>query len=147
MIEGDSILGGKLIREAHEKIIHGLGTHHQGVEATIAALQTGEKGVFIPQARKHVGDYILLCKKCNETRSWTYTTKLQDKYTKNIINAVPFKKISVDMLGPIDAKMHPVSRNTYKVYPLLIKCIETGALWAGLIEGAGTSEVVKMLIK
>ena len=75
-----------------------------------------------------------MCKRCNETRSWTYTTKLQDKYTKNTINAVPFKKISVDMLGSIDAKTYPESRNTYKVYPLLVKCIETGALWAGLLE-------------
>ena len=57
-----------MIREAHENVIHGLGTKHQGVETTIAEIQSGEKGVYIPLARKHVGNYILECATCNETR-------------------------------------------------------------------------------
>ena len=59
MINGKSELGIKLIREAHEKTIHIFGTYHQGPEATLAALQSGEKGVFMPQARTWVGEYIV----------------------------------------------------------------------------------------
>ena len=101
------MLGGKLIREAHEKVLHGFGTQHQGLEATIAQIQSGEKGVFIPQVRKHVGNYLLTCATCKETRSWTYTTDLEEKYTRNTVNGVPFKRISIDMLGPVNAKMYP----------------------------------------
>ena len=67
----------------------------------------------MPMARKHVGDYILTCAICNETRSWTYTAELEEKYTKNTVNGVPFKRVSIDMLGHLDAKQHPNSRRTY----------------------------------
>ena len=112
VINGKSELGQKLIREAHEKTMHTLGVYHQGPEATMSALQSGEKGVFIPQARSHVGDYILTCGRCRETRKWTYTVDQKDKYTKNTINAAPFKEVSIDMLGPMEAKTYPGSRNT-----------------------------------
>ena len=127
--------------------MHILGVYHQGPEATLSALQSGEKGKFMPQARTHVGDYIVTCGLCRETRKWTYTVNQKDKYTKNTINAVPFKEVSIDMLGPIEAKTYPGSRNSYKLYPLLAKCLQTGAVWATLMEGAGTHEVVKGLIK
>ena len=52
----------------------------------------------MPQARKWVTQYVLTCKTCNETKNWTYTSDLDDKYTKNTIDAVPFKKISIDIL-------------------------------------------------
>ena len=51
------------------------------------------------------------------------------------------------MLGPMDAKTYPGSKSNYKVYPLLVKCLQTGAIWATLMEGAGTNKVVKGLIK
>ena len=66
VVSGESMLGGKLVREAHKKIIHGFGDVHQGVEATIAALQSGEKAVSFPHAKRWVTYQILNCKICNE---------------------------------------------------------------------------------
>ena len=40
VIDGETMLGGKLIREAHQKAVHGFGDIHQGIEATIANLQS-----------------------------------------------------------------------------------------------------------
>ena len=54
VISGDTQLGIKLIREAHEKMTEGYGTIHEGVTSTLAALQAGEKGVFIPHAKRHI---------------------------------------------------------------------------------------------
>ena len=147
VIHGESTLGIKLIREAHEKAIHLIGAYHQGPEATLSSLHSGEKGVFIPQARKWIGKYITGCSLCRETRQWTYTVPQKDKYTKNTMNATPFREISIDMLGPIEAKTFPGAKKTYKLYPFLVRCLQTGAIWATLMEGAGTNEVVKALIK
>ena len=68
VISGDTELGVKLIREAHERMTDGYGTIHEGVTSTLAALQAGEKGVFIPYAKKthsslHDG---LCCLQCLE---------------------------------------------------------------------------------
>ena len=105
VIAGDSELGAKLIREAHEKNTEGY----------------GERGVFIPYAKKHIAAYLMTCAVCNSWKSWTYTAKLSDKYTKNTVNATPFSDISIDMLGSLDAKTFPGSRKTYKIYPLIVK--------------------------
>ena len=113
----------------------------------MAALQTGEKGVFIPYAKEHVAAYIMTCAVCNSWKSWTYTAELKDKYTKNTINATAFTDISIDMLGSIEAKTFPKSRKTYKIYPLLVKCIQTGAVLTVAMEDATTKEVIKGLLR
>ena len=61
VIAGDSEIGGKLIREAHEKNTERYGTIHQGITSTLASLQLGEKGVFIPYAKKHIATYLMTC--------------------------------------------------------------------------------------
>ena len=99
VVAGDSELGAKLIREAHEKATEGYGTIHQGITSTLASLQAGEKGVFIPYAKTHIAAYIMTCAVCNSWKSWAYTAELKDKYTKNTVNATAFSDISIDMMG------------------------------------------------
>ena len=147
VIAGDTELGIKLIREAHERLTEGYGTIHEGVTSTLAALQAGEKGVFIPYAKKHISAYMMGCAICNAWKSWTYTAKLNDKYTRTTINATPFADVSIDMLGSIEAKTFPGSRKTYKIFPLIVKCIETASIWAVAMEGATTKDVVKALLR
>ena len=113
VIAGDTELGTKLIREAHERLTEGYGTIHEGITSTLAALQAGEKGVFIPYAKKYISAYMMGCAICNAWKSWTYTAKLNDKYTRTTINATPFADVSIDMLGSIEAKTFPGSRKTY----------------------------------
>ena len=79
--------------------------------------------------------------------SWSYTTELKDKCTKNTINATEFGEAYIDMLGSLEATSYPRSRKTYKVWPLLVKCIQTGALWTTLMEDASTKKVVKGLLR
>ena len=129
------------------RITEGYGTIHEGVTSTLAALQAGEKGVFIPYAKKHISAYVMCCAICNAWKSWTYTAKLNDKYTKTTINATPFSDVSIDMLGSIEAKTFPGSRKTYKMYPLFVKCIETASIWAVAMKAATTKEVVKALLR
>ena len=62
-----------------KKTTEGYGTFHEGVTSTLAALQAGEKGVFIPYAKKHISAYLMGCAICNAWKSWTYTAKLNDK--------------------------------------------------------------------
>ena len=147
VVAGDSELGAKLIREAHEKATEGYGTIHQGITSTLASLQAGEKGVFIPYAKTHIAAYIMTCAVCNSWKSWTYTAELKDKYTKNTLNATAFYDISINMLGSIEAKTFPQSRKTYKIHPLLVKCIQTGAVWTVAMEDTTTKEVIKGLLR
>ena len=51
------------------------------------------------------------------------------------------------MLEIIDAKTFLGSRKTYKMYPLIVKCIETASIWAGAMEDATTKEVIKALLR
>ena len=51
------------------------------------------------------------------------------------------------MLGSIEAKTFPGSRKTYKMYPLIVRCIETTSIWAVAMEDATTKEVVKALLR
>ena len=51
------------------------------------------------------------------------------------------------MLGSVEAKTFPGSRKTYKIFPLIVKCIETAAIWAVAMEGATTQDVVKALLR
>ena len=72
---------------------------------------------------------------------------MNDKYTRTTINATPFSDVSIDMLGSIEAKTFPGSRKTYKMYPLIVKCIETASIWAVAMEAATKKEVVKALLR
>ena len=69
-----------------------------------------------------------------EARIWTYTTDLQDKYTKNEMNAALFRDNGIDMLGPVETKTFPNYRVNYPTFPLLVKCLQIGAVWATLME-------------
>ena len=40
-----------------------------------------------------------------EARIWTYTTDLQDEYTKNEMNAALFRDNGIDMLGPVETEL------------------------------------------
>ena len=89
----------------------------------------------------------MTCAVCNSWKSWAYTAELKDKYTKNTLNAIAFYDISIDMLGSIEAKTFPQSRKTYKIHPLLVKCIQTGAVWTVAMEDTTTKEVIKGLLR
>ena len=89
----------------------------------------------------------MTCAVCNSWKSWKYTAELSDKYTKNTVNAKPFSDVSIDMLGSLDAKTFPGSRKTYKIYPLIVKCLQTASIWTIAMEAATTKEVVKALLR
>ena len=71
---------------------------------------------------KHASNFLLLCSMCTAQKNWTYGKESHGKYTKNVI---PFKEIIIDMVGPVEAKTRPKSK---KVYPVLVKCLQTGVL-------------------
>ena len=39
------------------------------------------------------------------------------------------------------------SRKTYKIYPLIVKCLQTASIWTIAMEAATTKEVVKALLR
>ena len=70
-----------------------------------------------------------------------------NKYTKLDVHAKPFRDISIDILGEMKVKPHATSRGTVKNYPLLIKCMNNGAITVQLMEESKTKDVILALLR
>ena len=62
------------------------------------------------------------------------------------IEARPFSLVSIDPLGSISCHPTKGSRNTVKLYPLMMVCRSTGATPVYLMEGKKTSDIILALL-
>ena len=63
------------------------------------------------------------------------------------IQAKPFSLVSIDPLGSISCHPTKGSRNTVKLYHLMIVCRSTGATQVYLMEGSETSDIILALLR
>ena len=70
-----------------------------------------------------------------------------NKYTRLDVQAKPFTEISLDMLGEIKVKPLPTSRTVCKNYPLIIKCINSGAEMIVIMEESKTKDIILALLR
>ena len=59
----------------------------------------------------------------------------------------PFESTSLDPLGHMEVKAFNNSRKVVKLYPLLIRCINTGAVNCLLMESMQSKSVIGALIR
>ena len=55
--------------------------------------------------------------------------------------------VSVDLLGPVEVKMFAKSRKTTKVYPLIIRCLDTGAVAGVMMDSMESKSVINALLR
>ena len=147
VLNGKCELAQRLVHQAHTSINLNLKRAHRTVEGSKAALQTGKFGICIPGVTSLIRTITLTCPTCNGNRKWTYESILGNKYTKLEVQAKPFRDISIDILGEMKVKPHATSRGTVKNYPLVIKCMNSGAITVQLMEESKTKDVILALLR
>ena len=123
----------KMTRDNHvEKSL--LQDIHLPVRTTVRNLARGKFGILFLDARKCLNQIVSTCVRCCEQAQYSYDQALGNIYVKlNTFNH-PFESISLDPLGHMEVKAFNNSRKVVKLYPLLIRCIDTGAVNCLLME-------------
>ena len=83
------------------------------------------------------------CSKCLEQSEWYYQQQLGNIYDKMDGFEHAFQNISLDPLGYMEVKAFNKSRKIVEVWPLLIGCVDTGAILCPFMESTETRSVVK----
>ena len=120
---------------------------HQTINSALAAITNRAFGVYIPGAINFLKMLNFTCSTCNAYRTWTYEAEMGNKYTKMHTSIGPFKEISMDPLGPCTVKSFPGSRKRIKIWPLMIKCINSGAITIYPMESMDTKQVILCLLR
>ena len=73
---------------------------------------------------------------------------LRAKYTRQDTSKGPFQDISIDPFNPLNM-IEPFegSRSRVKNYPLVVRCLNSGALEVLLMEGMETKDIILYLLK
>ena len=70
-----------------------------------------------------------------------------DVYTRVHCFNHPFQHVSVDPLGPIEVTMFARSHKTTKIYPLIVRCLDTGCVAGVIMESMESKSVINDLLR
>ena len=101
---------------------------HRPISSSIRSLTRGRFGALIPEARTYLKLIRSTCVRCFEQDGYLYDQEMGQVFTRAHYFNYPFQHVSVDPLGPVEVKLFSKSRRTTKIYPLVIRCLDTGAL-------------------
>ena len=87
------------------------------------------------------------CVRCCEQAEYSYDQALGNIYVKLNTFQHPFENISLDPLGHIEVKAFNSARKVVKLYPLLIRCIDTGRVNCLMMESMLSKNVIGALVR
>ena len=139
----------KLIRYHHTPSMLVIGpnrTLHRPKNLTMGKVMCGKFAIFTNNLTKMVSECIGSCPPCLKMKMESYRVPLGLTYTKIDNTVTPFQEISVDPLMPIYSPAWIGSRKIVTLYPLLIKCLNTGNIDVSVMENNTTRSIIIKLL-
>ena len=146
IIGNKSQLGQKIMNQSHLNPVYRFLPVHRTINGALAQIERGPYGVLIPGAKKSLENLSLHCKGCNMQRDIYYTTELGRAYTQ-LGGKKVFANISMDPLGPLSIQPWVGARKPTKKYPVVVKCLDYGAIWITMAESLETSQMTLCLLR
>ena len=146
VISGNDPLAPKLIRHSH-LTSSPYGTAHANQKATEANSMRGKFGSYVTNAKRLVREISYNCLTCNKYREKLTKIRMGDLSVRISTCPRPFQSISVDPQGHVDCKPWVGARTTIQCYPLMIKCLESGAIRVKLMFKNDTQHVIMALLQ
>ena len=136
----------KMTRDCHveESLLQKI---HLPVRASIRNLSKGKFGILFPEARNCLHQIASTCVRCCEQAEYSYDQTLGNIYVKLNTFHHPFENISLDPLGHIEVKAFNNARKVVKLWPLLVRCIDTGGVNCLMMESMQSKSVIGALVR
>ena len=139
----------KLIRFHHTPsmmVIHGNNRFHRPRNLTMGRVMEGKFGIITNNLARLTSECIGSCPPCLKIKMESYRVPLGLCYTRTDSQRSPFECLSIDPLMPISSPAWPGSRKVVTLYPLLMKCINTGAIDISIMEDNTTRSIILKLL-
>ena len=85
--------------------------------------------------------------RCCEQAEYSYDQALGNIYVKLNTFQHPFENILLDPLGQIEVKAFNNARKVVKLWPLLVRCVDTGGVNCLMMESMQSKSVVGALVR
>ena len=115
---------------------------HLSIRTSLRNLSRGRFGILYPEARAYLHQIVNSCPKCLEQSEWCYQQQLDNNSFERA-----FQNISLDPLGHLEVKAFSNSRKLVKVWLLLIRYMDTGAVLCQIMESMETRSVMNALLR
>ena len=99
---------------------------HRPLNLTVGKTMSGKFAVLTTNMNRIASEAIASCPPCLRMRMERYRVPLGLTYTRVKNRVTPFEHVSIDPLMPIQTAAWIGSRKEVTLFPLLVKCINTG---------------------
>ena len=126
-------------RVAHLVMMEAHNQHHRGPKDT---LWRSRSVAWIHRGKQLARKIERTCRKCIKDRKKTQTQRMADLPAEKFEICRPWTNVCLDLSGHIEVKAMTNVRSKMKAYPLVIACLNTGALAIQLMHNYSTAAFI-----